>query len=77
MARVGKMTVSTIPASCIKAVSGAKKKIRGFRKLKRSLFGKTHKQSVDFLDRCVRKDIREQIFTSEYTGLQMLLFDKA
>ncbi len=59
MAHMGKMTIAPNPVSRIKAVSGAKKKIQGFRKLKRGLFGKTHHQSLDFLDQRIRKDMKQ------------------
>ena len=58
MTPLGKTTVSKIPFSRVKTVPGAKKGIQAFRKLKRGLFGKTHKQSIDFLERRVSKAIK-------------------
>lgn len=56
---MGEMTIAPNPVSRIKAVSGAKKKIQGFRKLKRGLFGKTRHQFLDYLDQRIRKDMKQ------------------
>jgi hypothetical protein len=73
MARMGKITISLNPVFRFKTVSGAKKKIQGFRKLKRGLFGKTRHQSLEFLDQRIRKDMKQghrMIGSSPFSNLK-------